>query len=90
MTFDLFKAVKVSADMIERRDFVRRIYGDKYQGHVASAKQIVKAISERDDKPILAAALWICEKAMRDGHGESINMVIAAAVELCEEMEVRP
>jgi hypothetical protein len=83
----MVKALRITADMIERRDFVKRLYGDRYESAVGEAKKIVSGIADRDGKTVVQAALFIANKAIIDGHGEAVSMIIAAAVELCEEKD---
>lgn len=79
-----FKAAKLSEDMIERRDFVKRIYGDTYVSKIEIPKTIIRSIKARTGKTTLEVGLELAKKALEDGHGEAINPIIAAAVDLCE------
>lgn len=83
----MIKALRLTADMIERRDTVKRMYGDRYEEAVGKAKKIVSGIADRDGKTVMQAALFIANKSVIDGHGEAVNMIIAAAVELREEKD---
>lgn len=78
-------AVVASVEMIARRDFMKRIYGDRYETHIAEIKQIVRSVAEKDGISVVSAALKICKQAVADGRPGVVNGVIAAAVDLCEE-----
>lgn len=80
----LWNAVTVSDEMIRRRDTVKRLYGTSYERHVADAKRIVQGVMDRDKLGAIQAALSICKQAVLDGQGAAVNMVISAAVDLCE------
>lgn len=81
---NLFKAAKLFEDMIERRDFVKRVYGDTYASKIEIPKAIIRSIKDRTGKPTLEVGLELAKKAMEDGHGEAINPIVAAVVDLCE------
>jgi hypothetical protein len=79
------RAVKLTADMVERRDLLKRLHGDKYRERTERARSIIKAVAQRDGVGVVEAAMNICKKAAEDGHGEAITVVVAALVDLCEE-----
>lgn len=86
MTLDhLSKAVGITREMIERRDFLRRIYGDKFEQKIVQPKAILKNLSSKTGKPLVQTALHVCQRAHADGcEGITISWFIAALVELME------
>lgn len=83
----LLKAALLSEDMLETRDSVKRQYGNEYAHKIIFAKDVVRDIAKRHGKSIMDAALHICNKAVEDGHSGAVGIVVAAAVELCEEAD---
>jgi hypothetical protein len=79
------KAVQVTQEMIDRRETVRRIAGDRYAEVTDIPRQILLAKAKADGKSILATGLDVCQTALRDGHGTAVGPVIAAMVDLIEE-----
>lgn len=80
----ILKAASITSEMIDRRDTLKRLYGDRYAERTKDARVIVHGIAKRDGKSILEAALWIARRAVEDGNGGAVNVVIAVAVDLCE------
>jgi hypothetical protein len=80
----LFKSATLAQEMLTRRDYLKRLYGESYAVHIGDAKRIVLAIASRDKKPIMETALWLCERAVREGHGSVVNFIVAAACDLIE------
>jgi hypothetical protein len=81
----LLKAAHLSQEMLDRRDAVKRMFGKDYSKSVRYAKGVVRGTAEREKLTFFQAAEKVCEKAFKDGKGASVGLVIAAAVELCEE-----
>ena len=82
---NLLTAATVTAEMIERRDRCKELYGSDYALKIKLAQDIVKSVAAQHKLSILEAALKICKTAVEDGHGSAVNMVIAAAVDLIGE-----
>lgn len=80
----ILKCAEVSSDMIERRDFARQRYGDLYDSVIADPKRIVLGVAKDRGLTTLQACMWICKRAILDGHGSACNLVIAATVDLIE------
>lgn len=83
----LNRLLNAANEMIERRDRMRSLHGQDYAQIIQEPRRIVKAIADRDNISVIAAALHVCKVAEADGHGSVINLVIAAAVDLIEEQE---
>lgn len=83
----ILKAATISAEMIERRDRCKQVYGNAYPSAVNVAKAIITANTKQGKLSILEAALKICVQAVKDGNGSAVNLIIAGAVELCEEAQ---
>lgn len=81
---DLLKASIVTKDLIERRDLVKRIYGAEYAAKIETPKALLRSVAARKGIPVIAACLEVAQKAIADGHGEAVNPLIAAAVDLVE------
>ncbi len=76
---DLLKSAKLTLDMIQHRDDLKRLMGDKYGEQVGFARLVICKVAERDDISVTEAALQISKKMSDDGHDPSV--VIAALVE---------
>jgi hypothetical protein len=81
----LLKAIKITEEMIERRDYLRAVAGDHYADVTKNPRRIVQVIARQRKISLVKACMEICEQAFRDGHGAAIPPVIAATVDLCEE-----
>jgi hypothetical protein len=84
----LLQAVAVTKEMLDRRNLVKLILRDKYAESTREARRIIQAIAKRDNLEILPDALFICKRAVEEGHGDAVDTVIAAAVDLIEEGKV--
>lgn len=82
---DLLKAATITAEMIERRDNLKLLFGSTYDDTIRDVKHIVQGVSRERGIPIVEAGLAICKQAVRDDKGGIINLVIASMVDLCEE-----
>ena len=81
-TESLTKALGITLDMIERRDQVRRLWGDRYEAKVAPAKAMIKKYADRHGKSLAATALDLCRPELY--RGISVGIIVAALVDLCE------
>lgn len=75
-------AIKLSAEMIQRRDDLRRLLGASYQENVTAARQILTGYARENGLKLAIAALDIA-KAM-DARRLDPSLVFAALVEECE------
>lgn len=86
MSQHMLKAARLTVDMIERRNGLRLLLGDNYAAHVDVAKSLVRSVSLREGKSIVAAGLALCQEAIKGGHN-AVSVLVAATVDLCEEAD---
>jgi len=75
------KALKISADMIQRRYDVRMLLGDKYAENVEVARRVIRGVAKDGGLTISSAALSVAKNMSASGLDPSL--VIAAFVEEC-------
>jgi len=78
----------LAADMMRRRDDVKRLLAGGYDKTIGKAKEIIKARCREQGESVLDAALGIClacKAANPVRGGDAAQFIIAAAVDLCEE-----
>jgi hypothetical protein len=83
----LLKASRLSDDMIERRDLVRRLYGDRYDSFVETPKTLIRSIKQRKGGTTLSVGLELAKKAVEDGHGAAVTPIVAAVVDMVQAGE---
>lgn len=79
------KSLGLTADMIQRRDDMRRLLGPAYLARSGEARAVIRGVAKARDIDITAAALKIAKQMSGDGHDPSI--IIAGLV---EELEAGP
>lgn len=79
-----FAAAMLAVELVDRRDTLRRLLGPSYSERTKTAQTLIQSIVNRTGKPILNVAQELCVMAMKDGHEEVVNTLVAAAVDLCE------
>ena len=84
----LLKACSVTYQMIERRDYVKRIYGDQYAIKMRIPTSIIRGVKKDTGKSTLDAGLEVGQKAIADGNRDAVNLIIAAMVDMIEAGEV--
>jgi len=80
----LLRATSITADMIERRDYVRSVCKDRYAEVTSDARRIIQDVAKQQKKSLVEACIQICKDAVKNGHGTAVNVVIAATVDLYE------
>ena len=80
------KAITTTAKMLEVRDSLKKLKGDKYAADIEPVKQLIRDHAKRIDEPnLLAAAMDLMQDpAVEHKHG-TVMALTAAAVELAEE-----
>lgn len=73
----LIKAAGVSVDMIDRRDLVKRLYGDRYDSYVETPKVLIRAYGKKHGLGTLASALAIATDAIAKGHGSVLSPLLS-------------
>lgn len=81
-------AIKLTADLIQRRDDMRQILGDRYRAEVTETMSILRAVSKEWKLPITETALALAKGISNAGHNPSI--VFAALVEELELQRPNP
>lgn len=81
------KVLRLTIDMIQRRDDMRRLLGQNYAVQANQSRQILRSAVIAWDLPIAECALKIAKNMSDHGHDPSI--VIAALVDECEATEKR-
>ncbi len=79
------RAVAIAAQMQERRRNLRALLGDSYATRIASSRSWIERMARGAGLTYLQAALELCEQAYAAGHGNSVNFLVAAALDLMEE-----
>ena len=78
------KAITLTADMIEQRDCLRALCGDRYEKCIAPVRQIIRGYAAEKGLQLLPATLELCQRALENGSGGAFITLIAAVVDLME------
>lgn len=75
-------ALRVTADLVELRDFLRKLLGNSYQSEVAPVRVTLRGLAEERKMDLAKVALDLGRQMDHAGHDPSI--VFAALVDECE------
>lgn len=73
------KAIKLTAALIQRRDDMRRLLGERYAKRVADARAILRGAAAERKLDLADAALQICREL--DAKGVDPSIIMAALVD---------
>jgi hypothetical protein len=76
--------IKLGADLIQRRDDMRRLLGTRYSEQVETARAILRGSAKEHGQELTAEALVIARKMNQAG--VSPNLIFAALVEELESL----
>lgn len=74
-------AMQLTADLIQRRDDLRRILGEYYGPTVADYRAVLRGLTAEEQRPIAEVCLKHARRMEAAGHDP--NMWFAALVEEC-------
>ena len=76
------RALRLTADLIDHRDALRRLWGDRYAITVKPARLVLRGVAAERGIDIAAAALQLAKEM--DGKGADPSIILAALVDESE------
>lgn len=81
---DTKRALGITLDLMQRRDDMRRLLGDRYDKTVLPYRQVVRGLAAKEGISLTDAGLKIAKNMDAAGHDPSC--VFAALVDECEAL----
>ena len=78
------KAIRLSAKMLEVRDFYKRMSGSKYEENIAEVIEMIKAVAQHHKATVMEASLMMTRQASDGIHPMTVALITAGTVEMIE------
>jgi len=81
--------VHVASKLFNLRDSMRSLHGKNWKTKIEEITPIIRGVAKEYNLSVLAAAMQISEKAIRDGQPMASAQVLAVACELSENVKMQ-
>jgi len=85
MSLHLLKCLAVSQKLLDTRDAMHQVYGDRWPDKKSEVMPLLTALMAREHCEILVAAQKLARWAMDDGNAMMAAIILGTAVDVIEE-----